>query len=219
MVSCSDSPGDLASPIVIAPGVTLSVTEDNIPADDYSYVELSAAVSNLTASTGLLTFVTDRGIFANGKTTYSVPVNGTAETKLAYLRYNRAEKVHVTAFLGEKVAKETFATFITAYPTQVLLSTDSGSVVASYNSVIQIKAQLNRQVGKVSEGMLVSYYDSTENGRSVGSFTKNEVSDAQGKSSANYSIQDTSYHGYLYLKGYIQNDVNKVLGVVRVHIR
>lgn len=218
LFSCSKEPGDLKTPNEADSGLALSVIHDNVPADGYSYVELSATVDKITVSTDQLIFVADRGTFANGKASYSVPVNSSG-SNTAYLKYNKAEKVHVTASLGDKVSREVSATFTTAYPNQILLSSDSTVVNAYYNSLVPISAQLLRPFGKVSEGIQLTYYDSTVTGRSIGSFFKNTFSNNQGQSTVSYSIQDTSYHGFVYIKGFVQIDTVKVIGINRIYIR
>jgi hypothetical protein len=90
---------------------------------------------------------------------------------------------------------------------------------ASYSSQTLIKARLIRNIGSVSEGQSVQFYDSTSSNKSVGIFLNITQSNGLGEATSQYWIQDTTFHGFVYIKGYVLTDKIKVIGMNRILIQ
>src|SRR5437868_15487207 len=99
LISCSKEPGNLVPPNLVSPAVDtlkISLTNNNEAADNYSYAEI-VAVTNLPYPTSRsITFTTDKGLFSNNSNTYTLQT-GANDTTRAYIKYNKAELVRVTA--------------------------------------------------------------------------------------------------------------------------
>lgn len=82
-------------------------------------------------------------------------------------------------------------------------------------------AALIQQIHLLSEGMLVNYYDSaaTSSGGSVGTFLNNTYSDSVGNTNVEFWLQDTSYHGFVYINGYINTTTGRVMGSNKILIQ
>jgi hypothetical protein len=159
-------------------------------------------------------------VFSNNSTSYSVNVS-LNDTTRAFLKYNKSDIVRVTATVYNKFSKEVFVNFLTSFPTQLLVIPDTSTLQPLFTSKCYVKSILTRQVGSVSEGLLVNYYDSiaTSVGGSIGSFHNLTYSNAQGESTVEYSLQDTAYHGFVYIKSFIDTDAGRVVGVNRIYIQ
>lgn len=218
--ACSTEPGGLKTPQAIDDTLLVLATKNNVPADNYSYAEISVVIKKRPIITDQVVLTTDKGSFANGNTTYTVNVSSN-DTVKAYLKYNKAEVARVTASLFGRDTKEVFINFLPAYPSQILISPDSVALPAAFTSKTTITSKLTRQQGLPTEGLLISYYDSAAvtGLRSVGAFFNNTYSNAQGVSTVEYKLQDTSYHGFVYIKGYLNSDTGKVIASNRVFIR
>lgn len=218
--ACSKVPSDLKAPQQVDNSLTLKVTKNNIPADNYSYAEISAILKKRPAANDLIVFTADKGLFANNSNIYSVNVSSNDTTK-AYIKYNKAEVVRITAIIFGNDTKEVYATFLQAYPSQILIYPDVTTLPTLFTSKSLITAKLVRPTGMASEGLSINFYDSaaTSSLRSIGSFLNSTYSNSQGNATVEYWIQDTSYHGFVYIKGYINSDTGKVMGGNRIFIQ
>lgn len=217
--ACSKEPGDLVAPKEDDNTVELKVTHNNVPADNYTYAEISAITQERPGANDEIVFSTTNGSFSNGSATYTVNV-GDNDTTRAFLKYSKAETVKVTAQIYNKYTKECTVNFTSSYPTLITVSPDSSSLLPLFTSKCTIHATLTRQAGNVSEGMLLNYYDSvaTSTGGSIGSFHNNTYTNAQGQTSIEYRLQDTSYHGFVFIKSYIDTDAGRVKGINKIYI-
>ena len=218
--SCSKEPDKLKSPQPVDSSIELIATKNDIPSDNYSFGEVSAISKFRPSANDVIVFKADKGVFSNNSNVYSVNVSSNDTTR-AFLKYSKPDIVRVTATVYNKYSKEVFLNFLTSYPTQILVSPDSSSLQSSFTSKCLINSKLKRQVGNVSEGLLVNYYDSVANssGSSIGTFLNNTYSDSQGQTTVEYWIQDTSYHGFVFIKSYIDTDTGRVKGLNKIYIR
>ena len=218
--SCSKKPDELKLPQPHDSSIELFITKNNQPSNNYSFAEISAITKFRPNSNDIISFKADKGVFSNNSNVYSVNVSSNDTTR-AFLKYTKPDIVRVTATIFNKYSKEVFVNFSPSYPDQILLSPDSSTLQPSFTSKCLIKSKLLRQVGDVSEGLVVNYYDSIANrgGGTIGSFFNNTYSDSQGQSTVEYWLQDTSYHGFVYIKSYINTDTGHVLGSNKIFIR
>ena len=218
--ACTTEPGNLNTPQQTNTPLTLAVTKNNVPADNYSYAEITAVVKKRPAANDLIVFTTDRGLFPNNSNTYSVNISSNDTTR-AYIRYNKAEVARITANVFGNDTKEVYVTFTPAYPSQILINPDVNTLPALFTSKSLITSKLIRPTGMASEGLFINYYDSTAvaNGRSIGTFLNNTYSNSQGNATVEYWLQDTSYHGFVIIKGFLISDTGKVVGSNRIYIQ
>ncbi|MBK7234036.1 MAG: hypothetical protein IPH93_17660 [Saprospiraceae bacterium] len=218
--SCSKEPDELKAPEKIDSSIKLIVTKNNVPSDNYTFGEISAITKFRPNANDIIVFKADKGVFSNNSNTYSVNVSSN-DTTTAFLKYNKSDIVRVTATVFNKYSKEVFVTFLTSFPTQILVSPDSSNLQPLFTSKCFIKSKLTRQNGSVSEGLLTNYYDSTANssGGSIGTFHNSTYSNSQGETTVEYWLQDTTYHGFVFIKNYIDTDTGRVIGLNKIYIR
>jgi len=218
--SCSKEPDELKSPEQVDSSIGLIVTKNNIPSDNYTFGEISAITKFRPNANDIIVFKSDKGVFSNNSNTYSVNVSSNDTTR-AFLKYNKSDIVRVTATIYNKYSKEVFVNFQTSFPTQILVSPDSSTLQPLFTSKCLIKSTLTRQIGSVSEGLLTNYYDSvaTSSGGSIGTFLNNTYSNSQGQTTVEYWLQDTTYHGFVFIKSYIDTDTGRVTGVNKIYIQ
>lgn len=218
--SCSKEPGELKSPTAADSSTELIVTKNNVLSDNYSFAEISAITIFRPTANDIFVFKADKGVFSNNSSTYSVNVSSNDTTR-AFIKYNKPGVVRVTATVFNKYSKEVYVNYLTSFPSQMLVNPDSISLQSSFTSKCLIKTKLLRQVGNVSEGLTVNYYDSTAtlSGGSIGTFINNTYSDLQGQATVEYWLQDTSYHGFVFIKSYIDTDAGRVRGLNKIYLR
>jgi hypothetical protein len=218
--SCSKEPDELKAPEKVDSTIDLIVTKNNIPSDNYTFGEISAITKFRANGNDIIVFKSDKGVFSNNSNTYSVNVSSNDTTR-AFLKYNKTDIVRVTATIYNKYSKEVFINFRTSFPTQILVSPDSSTLQPLFTSNCLVKSTLTRQIGSVSEGLLTNYYDSvaTSTGGSIGTFQNNTYSNSQGQTTVEYWLQDTTYHGFVFIKSYIDTDTGRVMGLNKIYIR
>lgn len=218
--SCSPEPDELKSPQPYNNTIELIVTKNDIPSDNYSFGVISAITKFRPNANDIIDFKADKGMFNNNSNSYSVNVSSNDTTR-AFLKYSKADIVRVTVSIYNKYSKEIYVNFITSYPTQILVSPDSSTLQSSYTSKCLVKSTLIRKSGAASEGLLVFHYDSiaTLTGGSIGTFLNNTYSDSHGQTTTEYWLQDTSYHGFVYINSYIDTDKGRIQGTNRIFIK
>lgn len=219
--SCSKEPDELKSPGPNESYLSLEVIKNNVLSDNNSFAEIRANAKFPSSANAIIVFKTDKGVFSNNSSTYSVNVSFSDSPTSAFIKYNKPDALRVTCTLFNKHSKEVYVNFLTSYPSQILMSPDSSSLKSSFNSKCLIKTKLLRQVGNVSENLIVNYYDSTANssGNSIGTFLNSTYSDSQGQATVEYLLQDTSYHGFVYIKSYIDSDTGRIRGMNKIYIK
>lgn len=216
--SCvGDDPEDLQVHPQVPANLQLTVSNDNVPADNTSYATISAATALQSNTT--VVFTTDKGVFSNGDTTYTAVVMP-GESTNAYLRYNKAEIAKVTATISNQDTKETLINFLPAYPDTILVNPAVSTLPAAFTSTTLINTKLIRLNGTVSEGMVVTYRDSigVPGGGSIGTFLNKTSADAQGNAVVQYWLQDDSYHGFVYIISEVTTNTRVVKGENRIFI-
>jgi hypothetical protein len=218
--SCSKEPDELKAPEQVDSSIGLIVTKNNVLSDNYTFGEISAVTKFRPNANDIIVFKADKGVFSNNSNTYSVNISSNDTTR-AFLKYNKADIVRVTATIYNKYSKEVFVNFLTSFPTQILVSPDSSTLQPLFTSKCLVKSTLTRQIGGVSEGLITNYYDSvaTSIGGSIGTFHNNTYSNAQGQTTVEYWLQDTTYHGFVFIKSYIGTDTGRVIGVNKIYIQ
>ena len=217
--SCSKEPSALTTPTPVEKFLKLTVSKDNAPADNYTYAEIMAVTGRKPSAGDFLEFQTDKGVFANNSNIYKVNIAATDTTR-AYVKYNKADVAHVTARLANQDSKEVQITFVPAYPSQILIYPDSSTLRPLFTSKSMVTAKLLRTAGVVSEGQFLQYTDSAAtDGRSIGIFLNGTYSGPQGTASVEYHLQDTSYHGFVYIIGSIVSGTNTITGRNRIFIK
>lgn len=220
IASCSKVPDELKTPVPIDSDIELKVTRNNVISDNYSYAEISAITKVRPYANDLIVFKADKGLFSNNSSIYSVIVSSNDTTK-ALIKFNKVDNIRVTATVFNKFTKEVYVNYLTAFPSQIIVNPDSSSLNPSFFSKSLIKSKLIRQTGNVSDGLFVNYLDSVAKigGGSIGTFLNSTFSDSQGQSTVEYWLQDTSYHGFVYIKSYVLTDTGKVVGYNKIFIR
>lgn len=218
--SCSKEPDELKASEQADSSIELIVTKNNVPSDNYTFGEISAVTKFRPNGNDIIVFKADKGVFSNNSNTYSVNVSSNDTTR-AFLKYNKSDIVRVTATIYNKYSKEVFINFLTSFPTQILVSPDSSTLQPLFTSKCAIKSKLSRQIGSVSEGLLTNYYDSTatSNGGSIGTFHNSTYSNSQSETIVEYWLQDTTYHGFVFIKSFIDTDTGRVFGINKIYIR
>lgn len=197
----------------------LTLLQNNVSADNSSYAMIDAHVlMNSIKTGGRIDLVTDKGTFSNGQTSMTIsPVS--SNTTQIYLRHNRAEIAHVTATLNNTFSKQIEITFVTAYPHTMAIDPSVVTTTATFNNEVLLSTRLMRIRGTPSAGQHVLYSDLTSAGTSIGAFTNLQPSDATGTATAKYRLQDTNYHGYVYLKASVNVDTGQVSVVQKILVQ
>lgn len=218
LMACSDEPEALKGSQGIAGDLSLEGAAGSVPADDYSYAEVSAVITGRHSSGDRIIFTAENGLFANGQSKDTVVASSNEAVKV-YLKHNRAGRVKVSAAAFGKT-KEVFVDFGTAYPDLLVINPDAGTLPSDYSSSSLITTYLVRNTGTASQGQWISYRDSvaTAEGGSIGTFTQLTQSDAQGNATVRYWVQDTTYHGFVYIKGELQTPAGIKKGENRIYI-
>jgi len=217
LIACSDEPETLKSTQGIAGAMSLEVTS-NAPADNYSYAEINALITGRLSPSDRIIFTAENGLFANGQAKDTV-MAASGENVTVYLKHDKAERIKVTANAFGKT-NEVFVDFVTAYPEALTVNPDTGSFpISGYVSSLII-TKLVRSSGTASQGQWISYRDSiaTDEGGSIGTFTQNTQSDVSGNATVRYWVQDTTYHGFVYIKGEIHTPIGIKKGENRIYL-
>jgi len=197
----------------------LLITRDNVPADNYSYAEITAITKKRPFANNQIVFVADRGTFTNNSSTYTIQASLNDTTK-AYIKYSKSEPVRITATIYNTYSKEIYATFIPAWPGQIFVSPSVSTLPPLFTSMATITANLIRSTGTVTEGRIVHFYDSASvTGASIGTFLNTTLSNPSGIATSQYWLQDTSFHGFVYIKSYVDTDTGRVRGENRILIQ
>ena len=225
VLACSPKPDALVAPTIdtsiTSADVTTTVTTNNVPADSYTPAEVTVQIKNtaLILPGTTITFTCDKGTFTNGSTTYSQPAGNDGLTS-AFLVDSRAEQSDVTVSIGNYYAKSIAVQFVVAPPDQITLQSDSAVYSSPFTARPALKATLIRINGKPSIGQILTFKDSTANGGlSVGSFLNIAPSDSTSTAYAQYVVQDTTFKGYIYLKGSIISGTKTISGSTRILIK
>lgn len=193
--------------------ITSTVVIDNVDADNYTPVVLQLQGGQPVINKPVV-FIAEKGTFTTGTNSFSTTISSTGIAR-AYLKYNKPETVNVKIAVGSDYSTEMAVRFLPALPTEALVSSDVTSLPAKLTSKAQIKAQLVRATGSVSEGQTVVFEDVP----SIGTFFNTTASSASGMATAEYSIEDTITPGFVFIKCYLLTPTGRVfLGQNRILI-
>lgn len=207
------------TPAAVTDTVKATIVQDNVDADYYSYAIIEATVPRPAAGqTRSITFNTDKGTFADNNKSYTVTADAAGNAR-AYLKHNKAEIAIVTISSASAFSTTQNITFKTAWPENLFVDLGAGTMSRTPGSTVNVIARLTRNTGTVSEGITVSFKDSTQSGTSVGTFFNVGKSGSNGNATATYSLQDTSYQGYIYIVSTVNNGTNIIRGVNRVLVQ
>jgi len=224
-MSCSKEDGPLVTPnLALKPAqtsVSLTLTRDSVLADGISYAEFTLKVADSTyiRTNNAVTFtIGPVGKFPDGTTTLYTTVNANGKVKV-YVASVAIGTATLQATVNAAGGTSASMHFIPSYPTQILVNPAVSTLADSLSSSVNVTAQLVKANAVVSAGIPVSYYDSTAGGHSIGVFLNITTSNATGQSTSTYSIQDTTYHGLVYLKCSVQKGAGKLIGFSKVLVR
>ena len=136
LFACSEEPEELKSPQFELGEIQLLISRDSLPADNYTYAEIICVVDKRPTANDLLVFSTDKGLFANNTSTYSVNVSSSDTTRV-YVKYNRPEIARITVSVFGYDTKEIYLNFIPAYPTKMFISPDSATLLPLFKSKVK----------------------------------------------------------------------------------
>ncbi len=196
----------------------LSIASESVVADGATKgaVLFKADPTFISQVENVTFLVSPIGKFHNNNDTISVTIDSNGE---AYAYISSPDQG--TALIQAQTnycTKSISVNFTTSFPEQVLMLPAVSSMPSSFSSNTNIIAKLIRTNGVVSSGFLVNFYDSTEINTSVGTFLNTILSNNIGEATTTYSIQDTSYHGIVYINGYIETNEGRVNGVSKILI-
>lgn len=197
-------------PVKVNQGFTFKVLNNGVPADGVSEVMLEVKPFSPDVSNPLqVQFQSTQGVFSNNSDQITVPVS-LDSTARAYLRHSNVGNVAVTATYANQ-SRQVQVNFQIAWPDNISVVPGTAVVPNVTGANLQIEGRLNKNVGTVSPGIPVIWYDSTATGVSPGIFLNQAPASSSGISMAQYHIQDTSFVGDIFLKA----RVNTATGVVR----
>ena len=207
---------------VATDSLILKVSKDSIAADNYTYAEIQAISLNPDVAKKIktVTFTTLKGTFSNGLMEFTATV-GTDGIAKAYLKYNLPERVIVSAKISGGYTRETIVTFFPSFPDQIFFEADSSLLSSVLNSKTKVTVRLLKYYGKVSEDLFVHLYDSTYTKiDTAGIFINTSGSDANGNITSTYTLNDTSFHGYIYINASFKKPSGEIItGTNRIFIQ
>lgn len=186
----------------------LQLVKDTIPADNYSYAELVAVSKDTEVINARkdITFVTDKGLFANGEKTFVTKTDLTGKAR-AFLKHNQAGLVRVNATISNAYTQEQYIRFVPSLPDALFVHLSTGVVTNSLTATFPVTAELRKTVGEVTPGLPVLFRAFRDNGSSIGSFINVVPTGADNKTTANFYIQDTAYSGHIMLHSYFVKSI------------
>lgn len=193
----------------------VKLSADSIVANNYSYLEITvSADSNTIPAKREVKFETTKGVFSNGSNAYttSIDVSGKA---YAYLKSDKSEPalVKVTMALN---TKQVTVRFTTAWPD--FLNVDvPASASNALSSKVTVSVQSGRNTGSVTPGIPVQFLARDTANKPVGTFMNLRPIGSDGKASAEFWLQDTTYKGFVNITGFVvRKPTDTVKGVNRV---
>lgn len=222
--SCSDKADYLVSPNLASEPINTSdlsftVLNDNIAADGISAAELlvTAGPSILSKYHDVNVKVSSIGKLPNGSDSMKLQLDIIGEAHV-YVSAGAIGKSLITATVGN-YTKNATVIFVAAGPDYVHIETDAAIMAPRFDAKLNVKARLIRTPGLPSPDQSLNFYDSTTTGTSVGVFLNSATSNVQGEITTEYRLTDTSYHGPLYLKGFLMFNGKRIQGSTRVMVQ
>ena len=181
----------------------LKLTADpiTIPADGASTTRVKAHIPpEADPSKRAVTLETNAGIWIeNGTKTITITANtdGDAMAEL------QSETVPKTARVRAGIAniiQEAEVTFERAFPESITVDPGCFGLKASLTETTTVKANLTRQTGKPSEGTIVNFSATNNNGDAIGNFRTITTSNKEGTATALFCVGNTKYRGVVIIK-------------------
>jgi hypothetical protein len=214
-------PPNLTQPVVQETDIIMSVVKDNVPADGVNYNEILVKIDNTLKNNfnEVIFEISPNGKFSNGAVAQKVPIDVNGEARV-YAESTSVGTSIVRATVGT-YTRQIGTIFEKAWPDQIIVESDSVFLPALPGMNTAVRAKLSRSTGVISPGITVLFTDSTgvNSKPSVGVFLNTTVSDASGFSTTRYWLQDTTYHGEVYLIAIVQAQDGEKRGRTRVRIR
>lgn len=163
------------------------------------------------------------GLFSNGAAQINAPLDVTGAVTV-YVTSRTPSIATVVATVGG-VTAQTSTTFVMAWPSQILIQSDSAFLDSLAGDWAPVTATLLRVPGEVNSGETVTFTDSSAvyetipAGTSVGTFVNTTASDTSGLVTTQYWLQNTAYHGYVYIIGTVSTPAGPVTGRGLIKIR
>lgn len=223
ITSCSKKAEDLQAPkfdSVNTDNVSLTLIKDSVIADGTTNAEFLIKVNSSVVKTykEVVLSVSPIGKFPDGSTSLNTTIDASGEAKIFINSFAKGIST-VKADITNLCSKSASVHFITSFPEQILMQPAVNTMPSSLTSSASITAKLIRSNGSVSNGFYVNFYDSTTTNLSVGVFLNTTASNNSSECTTTYSIQDTSYHGLVYIKGYIMTNTGKITGFNKILIQ
>jgi len=206
-----DLPTPTASDIL-----SVNVVENNVPADNYSYALITAAVDNaIVDTTNTVTFTTDLGQFSTGGTTYTTTfdLQGVQGVASAYLKATSPQTAHIKVTVGVNYSQSVTVLFTPSWPDTLYINTVA-SATNALSTRVDIMVQLYKAEGLITPGLLVNMSATDSAGKTIGSFTNIKPSDTSGGATGQFWLQDTTYTGFVNIQAKLSETNNKVLQTV-----
>jgi hypothetical protein len=196
------SPGDI---------IRVARSAATAPADGASIVRITATIApGLPEGRRGVRFTTTLGFFENQQKSIDLTADG-ANTAVADLRTEQTTGVaNIRATLiPDGVSAPTSVEFVQALPDRIFVSADDPQVSASAGTPKStiIRAQLLRNIGKATDKTLVVYTATNAAGGNVGTFSKVELSNPEGLSTATFTPGPSATPGIVTIRATVNGTV------------
>lgn len=205
LVSCSNKEYDNFNPDTT---IILTAASDSTPADNVSYLQITAKVdSNIANANRSIVFTSNQGTFANTTGASYTTQIASNETAVCFLKNSVAGPTTVIATIssGSTTLASTsiVAKFDTAWPNYINLSLSPADTIKdTITNTIAVTATLARATGTPSNYLPITFYDSTSIG-SIGTFI-NQTPTTMGATATYWFKNTNTFQGFLFIKGKIK---------------
>jgi hypothetical protein len=217
-----DLQSESAIPVVsIQPNqFNIMVLNDTVLADgiQYSEIKLKLDTSLLYKFTSVEISTSSVGHFTDGLSDKTTLFNANGESSF-YINSTSYGLCNISAKVVNSISKQASVYFKQSFPDQISVGLSSGVANSSFTTTIGVTTKLLKNSGTFSNGLTVHYSDSTTLNTSIGTFINQTITDSNGESVATYALQDTSYHGFVYLKAYVQTPNGKIRNMNKILIQ
>ncbi len=184
--------------------LSIKVTQDNIPADNFSFAEIvTQADPNIANDKRDVVFTTSTGMFSNGTATVTVASDISGQAK-AYLKSSNVLPATVSAKLATTYTRQVTVNFIASFPDYITVAVPE-TAKNSLDSRFTVTAKFAKKNGTIQTGYQANFVAYDNNGKVMGIFNNLKPSEISGESSAEYYLNDPSFTGTLNIKAYLIN--------------
>ncbi len=192
---------------------------DNIPADGVSQAVIEFSYNRLSIpkqAIGPVVFVTNFGKFTNDNQMVQVSVNGDS-TASAFLANTNEGVANISVTFQDQTLSVP-ATFTQALPEEITINLDNSTITNAPGNMVNVTANLFRDLGDVSTGLNINWIDSTSGGSNPGIFLNSVGSNSNGKSFTEYHLQDTTFNGEIFFIATLESGSNQIRGETKVFV-